>query len=192
MSAVGVVEGVEIAVARGVDEVTERVPGRVTLLSLAGPGRGPHFVTLVRVDGAGTRVVGGRLVKTRSAGVFTTPLGQGAAGTATGNPAHVEDSRQASSAASPSADLPAGWAAAAALSEGAADDEEAEELPRYGDRVDHFVFGLCDVMVVRGERMKIKDVHGPGRLREIHVGAVKVLPPTVLDGKRVFRLARRT
>ena len=47
-------------------------------------------------------------------------------------------------------------------------------------------------MTVRGERMKIRDVHGPGRLREIHLTAVKVLAPTVEDGKRVFKLAKRS
>jgi hypothetical protein len=69
-------------------------------------------------------------------------------------------------------------------------DDEAEEAPKFGDRIDHFVFGLCDVMVVREERMKIRDVGG-GRLREIHLGAVKVLPPVEQDGRRVFKLVRR-
>jgi hypothetical protein len=69
-------------------------------------------------------------------------------------------------------------------------DDEAEEAPKFGDRVDHFVFGLCDVMVVREERMKIRDAGG-GKLREIHLGAVKVLKPVEQDGRRVFKLARR-
>jgi hypothetical protein len=85
-------------------------------------------------------------------------------------------------------------AVAAASPESAApeeDDDESDELPRYGDRVDHFTFGLCDVMVVRGDRMKIRDVHGTGRLREVHLRVLKVLHPEVRDGKRVFKLARR-
>ena len=64
------------------------------------------------------------------------------------------------------------------------------QLRAKGQRVDHFVFGLCDVMVVREERMKIRDAAG-GKLREIHLRAVKVLKPTVEDGRRVFKLARR-
>jgi hypothetical protein len=69
-------------------------------------------------------------------------------------------------------------------------DDAAEEAPKFGDRVDHFVFGLCDVMVVREERMKIRDVGG-GKLREIHLRAIKVLQPVEQDGRRVFKLARR-
>jgi hypothetical protein len=38
--------------------------------------------------------------------------------------------------------------------------------------------------------MKIRDAVG-GKLREIHLRAVKVLKPTVEDGRRVFKLARR-
>ncbi len=72
----------------------------------------------------------------------------------------------------------------------AASDEESAELPRYGDRVDHFAFGLCDVMVVREGRMKIRPVGG-GNLKEIQVSAVRVLGPEERDGKRVFRLSRR-
>jgi hypothetical protein len=45
-------------------------------------------------------------------------------------------------------------------------------------------------MVVREERMKIRAAAG-GKLREIHLRAVKVLKPTVEDGRRVFKLARR-
>ncbi len=63
--------------------------------------------------------------------------------------------------------------------------------PRYGDRVEHFVFGLCDVMVVREGRMKIKEATGDGKLREIHLGAVTVGRPALQDGRRVFKLERR-
>ncbi len=71
-------------------------------------------------------------------------------------------------------------------------DDEAEESPRFGDYVDHFVFGLCEVMVVRGDRMKIRDVKPPAKLREIHTGAMKILRPVERDGRRVFPLVRRS
>jgi len=69
-------------------------------------------------------------------------------------------------------------------------DDESPEVPRYGDRVEHFAFGLCDVMTVREGRMKIRPVGG-GNLKEIQVAAVRVLKPSERDGKRVFPLARR-
>jgi hypothetical protein len=71
-----------------------------------------------------------------------------------------------------------------------APDDESPESPRYGDRVEHFAFGLCDVMVVREGRMKIRPVGG-GNLKEIQVSAVRVMKPSERDGKRVFVLARR-
>jgi hypothetical protein len=69
-------------------------------------------------------------------------------------------------------------------------EDEATEMPRYGDRVDHFAFGLCDVMVVREGRMKLRVLDG-GNLREIQVSALRVLKPTLRDGKRVFPMVRR-
>jgi hypothetical protein len=174
--AAGWVEGVELTVTRsGADEV-RAVPGRVALLSLSGPTQGPLMVVLSRSDGDG--VVGGRLLKARSAGV--------AVGVVAGATAAAEAGREKPE---PKA-AAGGWAGLAAIQHD--DDDETDEAPKYGDRVSHFVFGLCDVMVVRGERMKIRGVDGPGRLREIHLNAVKVLAPTVEDGKRVFKLAKRT
>jgi hypothetical protein len=172
VAASGWVEGVELSVTRsGADEV-RTVPGRVALLSLSGPASGPLMVVVSTADGEG--VVGGRLLKARSAGVAV----------GAGVPVAPPDPRRSAPAAA------SGWGALAAIPR--EDDDETDEAPKYGDRVNHFVFGLCDVMVVRGERMKIRDVHGSGRLREIHLNAVKVLAPTVEDGKRVFKLAKRT
>jgi hypothetical protein len=193
VAASGWVEGVEISVTRsGADEV-HAVPGRVALLSLSGPSSGPLMVVLSRSDGEG--LVGGQLLKARSAGVTVgvaaggtgAPAARGApAGEA--SPLVSKGAQKAQKSGPPTVGAP-GWAALAAIQH---DDDETDEAPKYGDRVNHFVFGLCDVMVVRGERMKIRDVHGPGRLREIHLNAVKVLAPTVEDGKRVFKLAKRT
>jgi hypothetical protein len=182
VTAAGWVEGVELSVTRaGADEV-QAVPGRVALLSLSGTTQGPLMAVLSRPDGEG--VVGGRLLRARSAGVAIGVVA--GADVAAEAPGPGKDRTAATGAEKAAA---GGWAALAAIQP---DDDETDEAPKYGDRVNHFVFGLCDVMVVRGERMKIRGVHGPGRLREIHLNAVKVLAPTVEDGKRVFKLAKRT
>jgi hypothetical protein len=67
----------------------------------------------------------------------------------------------------------------------------AEPVPKYGDQVEHPTFGLCDVMVVREQRMKIRLVGAGGHMKEISVGALKVHPPEDRGGKRVFKLTKR-
>lgn len=185
VNAAGWVEGVELSLPRsGADEM-RAIPGRVALLSLSGSAQGPLMVVLSNPDGEG--VVGGRLLKARSAGVA---LGIVAAGAGAARPAAGSERLPAREKPESKAGTAGGWAAVAAIQPD--DDDETDEAPKYGDRVNHFVFGLCDVMLVRGERMKIRDVQASGRLREIHLNAVKVLAPTVEDGKRVFKLAKRT
>jgi hypothetical protein len=132
------------------------------------------MAVLARAAADGVKLFGGRLVKARSAGVSIAVEEWHALPPQ--NPATPETAAPGWSGLAPN--LPS-------------DDDEADEVPKFGDRVDHFVFGLCDVMVVRGERMKIREVKGPGKLREIHVGPFKVLRPVEVDGKRVFRLMKR-
>jgi hypothetical protein len=162
VAGVGVVTDVALSVVDEAGEMPHALPGRLQLLSLSGPPNGPLMAIVAGTSGA---VHGGRLLRCESAGVFAVLFDATvarAAGTARRAPRPPP-----------------------------ADDDEADEAPRYGDRVDHFVFGLCDVMVVREERMKIRDVSRGGKLREIHLGAVKVLKPTTEDGRRVFKLARK-
>ena len=128
------------------------------------------MATLLAVEAGQTSLAGGQLVSGRSAVVSL----------------FLSESRAALSVPTAKAEKSAGTTPSA----DSGDDDEADEAPRYGDRVDHFVFGLCDVMVVREERMKIRAAEG-GKLREIHLRAVRVLKPTVEDGRRVFKLARR-
>jgi hypothetical protein len=71
------------------------------------------------------------------------------------------------------------------------DEDEADVLPAYKDRVVHPTFGLCDVMVVRGQRLKIREVEVPHRLRDIHLSVMKVLRPVEENGHRTFRLVKR-
>ena len=161
VNAVGTLTGAVLSVPAGEGEATRPIAGPVRLLSLMGPAAGPLMAVVATGEGA---VLGGRLVSGVAADVCFELSAQGAP-------------RPAAAAKPPPA--------------AATDDDEADEAPKYGDRVDHFVFGLCDVMVVREERMKIRDASGHGRLREIHLRAVKVLKPTVEDRRRVFKLARR-
>ncbi|RYE74577.1 MAG: hypothetical protein EOO74_11320 [Myxococcales bacterium] len=73
-----------------------------------------------------------------------------------------------------------------------AEDDESDEVPARGDLVDHFSFGLCDVIKAEGDRLHLRDVKGPGRIREVVSSALKVMPATTRpDGKRVFRLQRK-
>jgi hypothetical protein len=141
--------------------------------------KGPLMVTLA--PAGSVSLVGGRLGRARSAGVEIAILEPSAAARAKAVAAEGALARAKSAqAASDLADARA-----------AEEEEEAGDPPRFGDRVDHFVFGLCDVMVLNGERMKIRALQG-GKLREIHLSAVRVMKPTELGGQRIFKLVRRT
>ncbi|HEU4537121.1 MAG TPA: hypothetical protein VFS00_23530, partial [Polyangiaceae bacterium] len=60
-----------------------------------------------------------------------------------------------------------------------------------GDLVDHFSFGLCEVLTTDGERLRIRDLRGPGRIREISLAMLNIGPPTTSNGKQLFRLMRK-
>ncbi len=193
VTGVGTLEAVELSFVRGGGEDSIRVPGRVSLVSLSGPKSGPIYVVVVRGDGAGQALHAGKVVRARSLGVVVSVVG--GAALAESAPEDDEEPPRVGSAGAKSAPAPGpaptGWAALAEIKPEEDPDEESDELPKYGDRVQHGVFGLCDVMVVKGDRMKIRDVHGTGRMREVHVGAFKILKPQLRDGKRVFRLAKK-
>jgi hypothetical protein len=70
-------------------------------------------------------------------------------------------------------------------------EPQVESTPERGDQVQHFSLGLCDVLMRNGERIKIRDARGPGRIREIRLGLLEVSAPSLRDGKRVFKLGRR-
>jgi hypothetical protein len=71
------------------------------------------------------------------------------------------------------------------------DGDESRQRPERGDRVNHFAFGLCDVLTAEGDSLRIRESRGPGRVREIRIDMLTVLPPKEKDGKRVFKLIRR-
>jgi hypothetical protein len=174
LSATGEIEAVELLVAGEGADATRPLKGRFTLLQLAGPSKGPLAVTLARLSDAGIEVLGGLLVRARSAGVNVV----------------VQPAVPAAAATQVSP-----WAKAAAISAAVAvrhEEPEVEEVsPEAGDLVDHFAFGLCEVVTSDGDRLKIRDAKQPGRIREVSMSMLNVLSPTESEGKRLFRLARR-
>src|SRR6185436_19057295 len=69
ISATGEVDSVELVVASEGADATRLMKGRYTLLQLSGPSKGPFTVTLARLSDSGIVVLGGVLVRARSAGV---------------------------------------------------------------------------------------------------------------------------
>jgi hypothetical protein len=201
----GHVEAVELRVAgEGADPVRS-IRGRLTLLQLSGPSGGPFSATLARATDVGIEVLGGVLVQARSAGVSLSLQKAGNApmvpARVVGPPAAEAEAPAASPAqavGSPTQASASVWVAAAAANARArardareADEVEQEHFPEAGDLVEHFAFGRCDVLTADGERLRIRDVGGPGRVREVSLAMLKVTGPTESNGKRLFRLVRK-
>ena len=190
---VGYVDGAELRVATENAETVVRLSGRFNLLSLAGPRGGPFTVTLAKTSDAGIQVVGGELVLSRSAGVnlslqvVSMRVGAYIPAPAAVSPPAVMPVRPGSGGAT--------WASTAETSAQKAAREEAEHaeehIPEAGDLVQHFAFGLCEVLTSDGERLRIRDLEGPKRAREVALSMLKVMAPTDSDGKKLFQLVRR-
>jgi hypothetical protein len=179
VSASGVVESVELRAAAEGGETVTTLRGRFNLLSLTGPRGGPYAVTLGRLSDAGLQVLGGELVRALSAGVSATL---------------VPATREPAAGLGAGAGTPATWATAASASAAATADEAEhteEHVPEAGDWVQHFAFGLCEVLTSDGDRLRIRDVGGPRRVREVALSMLRVTGPTDSDGKRLFHLERR-
>ncbi|MES1188042.1 MAG: hypothetical protein ABUL60_29765 [Myxococcales bacterium] len=197
VAAVGHVDSVEIRVAGEGADVRKQLRGRLTLAQLSGPYGGPYFATLSRHTSVGSELVAGQLLGARSAAVTATLW------TAQGSVRELVDAAppraEAPAAAPEKAATPAaapatgGWAAAAqaAAAANAVEEDEEPRRPQRGDLVRHFAFGLCEVLQDTGDRLKLRDTHGPGRIREIAVDMLEISPPTELNGKRVFKLSRK-
>lgn len=205
VQAVGHVEGVELRVAGDRVDPTRAIRGRVTLVSLGGPAGGPYMATLARQSEAGLELFGGALLRARTSGVtavllpfFTAAASETAApdDDAAPPPAARRSAPEPapSAARAPRDPEPSAWAALAQASAEAARAAEPppEEVPapERGDRVQHFAFGLCDVLMSDGESLRIRNVAGTGRIREIRLEKLIVLAPSIRDGRRVFKLVR--
>ncbi|MCC6214237.1 MAG: hypothetical protein IT376_05175 [Polyangiaceae bacterium] len=179
------------------------VRGRATLASFGGPAEGPWTVVLARATATGVQVTGGELVRARSGGVVVTVLPLGAtpaselaAGELEDTPLSDDapDARPAASAgprAAPAAPT-SRWGAAALESAAQAGPAPADvPPPARGDYVNHFAFGLCEVLRAHGGRLDIRDARGTGRVREIALELLEVAPPTERNGRRTYRLSKR-
>jgi hypothetical protein len=199
----GFVDGVEVRVGGDGVNPVRRSLGRHAIASLAGPAGGPYGVVLAR---DGEPVLAGHLVRARALSVTlfvsasmtvhrasapgeeTAPGIHAGEETSPGVPVPGVDASSAPPSQNP-------WAAAAnaAVKEATRGRAITEPVPvpRNGDRVLHFAFGLCDVISVRGSRLHIRDLSGPGRIREIAIDNLEIQAPYEKDGKRVFRLSRK-
>jgi hypothetical protein len=202
VAAVGHVDSVELRVAGEGADVRKQLRGRLTLAQLSGPFGGPYFATLSRHTSTGSELVAGQLLAARSAAVTATLW------TAQGSVRELVDAAPPraeaavgapeKAAAAPAAGAPApaaaGWAAAAAAAAAAnrEDEDEEPQRPQRGDLVRHFAFGLCEVLQETGDRLKLRDTHGPGRIREIALDMLEISPPTEHNGKRTFKLSRKS
>lgn len=189
VQAVGTVQDATLRLAAAGGDEQHELRGHATLLALNGPVGGPYMATLARATGVGIEVVGGVLTRARARVVnaVLTPI----VGVSSDKGEDSVD-RPREAGAPPASP----WAALAASSAAAAREEEepsVEELehPAPGDRVQHFAFGLCDVLMVDGDSLRIRDVRGVGRVREIRIDKLELVAPIHRDGKRVFKLLRR-
>ncbi|MEB2311740.1 MAG: hypothetical protein OZ921_05515 [Sorangiineae bacterium] len=189
----GFVEDAEVRVGGDGKYPLRRARGRHAVASLGGPAGGPYGVVLAR---DGEPVVAGHLARARAFGVTlfvsATVFAEHAASEPTAADAPPRPSAELGARAASPAKHP--WAAAASAV-AAAESRDAPApapVPKGGDRVLHFAFGLCDVLSARGSRLHIRDLSGAGRIRELVLETLEIQPPYEKDGKRVFRLSRKS
>jgi hypothetical protein len=194
VAAVGHVDSVELRVAGEGADVRKQLRGRLTLAQLSGPFGGPYFATLSRHTSLGAELVAGQLLAARSAGVTATLwVAQGSVRELVdAAPAREEPAAAEPQKAAPAVPAPSGWAAAAQAAAADLAEEEVETpRPQRGDYVRHFAFGLCEILQDTGDRLKLRDVQGQGRIREIAVDMLEISAPTEHNGKRTFKLSRK-
>jgi hypothetical protein len=199
LAAVGHVDSVEIRVAGEGADVRKQLRGRLTLAQLSGPYGGPYFATLSRHTSVGSELVAGQLLAARSAGVTASLWNaQGSVREVVDAAPPRAESAPASAPvagspkAAPGAPAASGWAAAAqAVAAELAEEDEEPSRPERGDLVRHFAFGLCEVLQDTGDRLKLRDLHGAGRIREIAIDMLVISPAPDHNGKRVFKLTRK-
>ena len=194
LNGVGHVDSVELRVAGEGADVRKQLRGRFTLAQLSGPFGGPYFVTLSRHTSTGSELVAGQLLAARSAGVVTTLWAAASTVRELVDAAPMRSPEPAATATATAQSVPAasGWAAAAqAVAAELAEDEEEPVHPERGDLVRHFAFGLCEVLQETGDRLKLRDLHGAGRIREIAVDMLEISLAGEHNGKRVFKLSRK-
>jgi hypothetical protein len=196
VQATGFIEDAELRLGGDGADVRRTFRGRYALAQLAGPLGGPYGVTLSRAVGERVEVVAGVLVRARSAGVSALCI---SAGDSLPRPAaDLGDDKalglQPREAPEPSfakRPLTSSFAARVGVSEAAADEEDDPVLPERGDLVEHFAFGMCEVLSATGDRLVLRDWRGSGRIREIASERLSITGPSEHQGKRMFRLTKR-
>jgi hypothetical protein len=194
LSAVGHVDTIEIRVAGEGADVRKQLRGRLTLAQLSGPFGGPYFATLARQGSQGPELFAGQLLAARSAGVTASLWNAASQIRELVDAAPPRAASEASAdVAAPAAPAVSGWAAAArAVAEELSEEDDEPQRPGRGDLVRHFAFGLCEVLQDTGDRLKLRDLHGPGRIREIAVDMLQISLQGEEKGKRVFKLSRKS
>jgi hypothetical protein len=191
VQATGFVEDVELRLGGDAADVRRSFRGRFALAQLAGPLGGPYGATLSRMDGDRVEVIAGVLVRARSEGVSALCISSGDASTTP----RVETSGAADEPRPAARPLrgpkPSSFAARVGVTGASEDDEESQPMPERGDLVEHFAFGICEVLSVTGDRIVLRDLRGPGRIREIACERLSVSGPSEHDGKRLYRLTRK-
>jgi hypothetical protein len=181
----GWVEEVELALPLADANVTRGYRGRFVLAQLSGPVGGPYGVTLSRAVNDGVETLAGMLVRARSAGVSACSVGTGFV---------RREGVDAAAAARPLVPVTTGRGsgfASRVLAGGPppADDDEETQEPEPGDLVEHFAFGLCEVVRVSGDQLTLRD-RKSGRIREVRHGFLTITGPVEHEGKRLFSLKR--
>lgn len=191
VQATGFVEDIELRLSGTNSEVRRAFPGQFTLVALGGPLGGPYGATLSRLDNGGVALLAGILVRARSREVTAVCIGSSAPRVdAAPLPPPLKPALSAHPARPPGgSNFASRVGAAAALSD--EEDAAGSDSPERGDLVQHFAFGLCEVLSAAGERLVLRDAGGNGRIREIAIDRLAVSGPVEHDGKRLFRLERR-
>lgn len=182
----GWVEDIELSLPLSDTDVTRAYRGRFVLAQLSGPVGGPYGATLSRAANEGAEVFAGVLVRARSARVSACCVG-------TGFVKRDGVDKTAQELARPLVPVTSGRGSSFAsrvLSAGlpAAEEEETQE-PEPGDLVEHFAFGLCEVVRVSGDQLTLRD-RKSGRIREVRHGFLTITGPVEHEGKRLFSLTR--
>jgi hypothetical protein len=194
IQATGFVEDVELKLGSEGADVRRTFRGRFALADLGGPLGGPYGATLSRALGDKMEVLAGVLVRARSGGVQALCISAGDA------PSRVlAETPGADELVLPAAPTPgfakrplvSAFAAKVGVGAAAPDDDVDEVAPERGDLVEHFAFGICEVLSMTGDRLVLRDLRGAGRIREIASERLTISGPTEHDGKRLFRLSRR-
>lgn len=186
VQASGWVEDVELSLPLSESDVTRSYRGRFVLAQLSGPVGGPYGATLARAAGEGTEMLAGVLVRARSAGVSACCVGTGFVRLEATRPAVGEASRPLVPA---TAGRGAGFASRVLAGGLPSTDEDEAEEPEPGDLVQHFAFGLCEVVRVSGDQLTLRD-RKSGRIREVRHGFLKITGPVEHEGKRLFELKK--